>query len=135
LTTKAQFDAEFPDDEACFRYVSESHFPGGVAHCKKCERDRRHYRVTGRTALACDVCGHHIYPLAGTIFHKSSTSLRLWFQALYIMGSTRCGISAKQLQRETLVTYKTAWRIFRQVRSLLREEPKMASSSVEMDET
>lgn len=133
--TRAQFDAEFPDDEACFRHIAESRFPGGKAMCAKCGKERKHYRVTGRKALACDVCGNHIYPMAGTIFEKSTTGLRLWFQAMYLLGSTRCGISAKQLQREIGVTYKTAWRIFRQIRLLLNEELKLAGSSVEMDET
>ena len=85
-------------------------------------KPRKHYRVKGRTAYACETCGNHIYPLAGTIFEKSSTALRIWFHAMYLMGSTRCGISAKQIQRETGVTYKTAWRIFHQIRKLMGEE-------------
>jgi hypothetical protein len=52
------------------------------------------------------------------------------------MSSTRCGVSAKQLQRELGVTYKTAWRMFHQIRKLLREdEAGPFSGSVEMDET
>lgn len=133
--TRRQFNAEFPNDEACFRHIAESRFPGGRRICAPCGKERKHHRVSGRKALACDVCGHHVYPMAGTIFEKSTTGLRLWFEAMYLMGSTRCGISAKQLQRETGVTYKTAWRMFRQIRSLLNEEPKLAGSSVEMDET
>ena len=50
-----------------------------------------------------------IHPLKGTIFEKSSTSLFRWFYGMYLMSSTRCGISAKQLERELGVTYKTAW--------------------------
>src|SRR5437660_4215743 len=96
---------------------------------------RNHSWVTSRTAYACDHCGNHIYPLAGTIFEKSTTSLRIWFQAMYLMGSTRCGISAKQIQRETGVTYKTAWRIFRQIRSLLSDpDMQLEGSTVEVDE-
>jgi transposase-like protein len=60
---------------------------------------------------SCDHCGTQISPMAGTIFEHSSTSLRLWYYAMYLMASTRCGISAKQIQRETGVTYKTAWRM------------------------
>jgi transposase-like protein len=133
--TRNQFDAEFPNDDVCLETIKEQRFPGGVAPCKKCGVGRKHYRVSGRTAYACDHCGNHIYPLAGTIFEKSTTSLRVWFQAMYLMGSTRCGISAKQIQRETGVTYKTAWRMFRQIRTLLSEEITLEGSSVEMDET
>src|SRR5258708_1009996 len=133
--TRNQFDADFPNDDVCLEMIKEQRFPGGVAPCKKCGEDRKHYRVTGRTAYACDHCGNHIYPLAGTIFEKSSTSLRIWFQAMYLMGSTRCGISAKQIQRETGVTYKTAWRMFRQIRTLLSEDVQLEGSSVEVDET
>jgi transposase len=133
--TRSQFDADFPNDDVCLETIKEQRFPGGVKHCETCQKDRKHYRVRGRTAYACDRCGNHIYPLAGTIFEKSTTSLRIWFQAMYLMGSTRCGISAKQIQRETGVTYKTAWRMFRQIRTLLAEDFTLEGSSVEMDET
>ena len=109
----------------------------GVTDCPKCEKPRKHYRVTGRTAYACETCGNHIYPLAGTIFEKSSTSLRIWFHAMYLIGSTRCGISAKQIQRETGVTYKSAWRMFHQIRKLMAEEIQLGGEGtpgVEMDE-
>ncbi|HEV2102253.1 MAG TPA: IS1595 family transposase [Candidatus Acidoferrum sp.] len=133
--TVADFNVEFPTDDACLEYVKERRWPNGVADCSKCGVERKHYRVTGRTAYACDHCGNHIYPLAGTVFEKSTTSLKTWFYAMYLMGSTRCGISAKQIQRETGVTYKTAWRIFRQIRTLLSEDVQLEGSTVEMDET
>jgi transposase len=130
------FMREFPDDDACLMYVFEQRWPGGIAHCEKCEKETKHHRVTGRTAFACDRCGWHIYPLAGTIFEKSSTSLQKWFHAMYQMGSTRCGISAKQIQRETSVTYKTAWRMFKQIRSLMSDgDLQLEGPTVEMDET
>jgi len=72
-------------------------------------------RIQGRSAYSCRYCGHHVYPTAGTIFHKSTTSLQLWFWAIYLMSSTRRGISAKQLEREIGVTYKTAHRMFKQI--------------------
>ena len=134
--TVADFNKEFPTDDACLEYIKEQRWPAGVTRCEKCQQERRHYRVRGRTAYACDHCGNHIYPLAGTIFQKSSTSLRLWFYAAYLMGSTRCGISAKQIQRETGVTYKTAWRIFRQIRSLMSDgDLRLEGPTVEVDET
>src|SRR5690242_5020541 len=133
--TIRDFDNEFPDDDACLEYIKEQRFPHGIAQCSKCSTNRKHYRVRGRTAYACDHCGNHIYPLAGTIFEKSTTSLRLWFYAMYLMGSTRCGISAKQIQRETGVTYKTAWRMFKQIRTLMSEDLRLEGPTVEVDET
>lgn len=131
-----QFNNEFPDDSACLEYIKEQRWPHGVTKCAKCGVERKHHRVGNRTAYACDYCGHHIYPLAGTIFEKSSTSLKTWFYAMYLMGSTRCGISAKQIQRETGVTYKTAWRIFKQIRSLLSDgDLQLEGPTVEIDET
>jgi transposase len=103
--------------------------------CEKCGKERKHHRVTGRPAYACDYCGSMISPMAGTIFEKSSTSLRTWFYAMYLMSATRCGISAKQIQRETGVTYKTAWRMFKQIRTLMSEDISLEGEAVEMDET
>jgi transposase len=54
---------------------------------------------------------------------------------MFQMGSTRCGISAKQIQRETGVTYKTAWRMFKQIRTLMSEDISLEGSLVEIDET
>ena len=75
--------------------------------------------------------------MRGTIFQDSATSLKLWFYAIYLMSSTRCGISAKQLERELGVTYKCAWRMFKQIRSMLDEDgdgPQL-SGRVEVDES
>ena len=130
------FNNEFPNDEACLEYVKEQRWPNGMAPCWMCRKETKHHRVGNRTAYACQSCGTHIYPLAGTIFEKSSTSLKTWFYAMYLMGSTRCGISAKQVQRETGVTYKTAWRMFRQIRSLLSEgDLQLEGPTVEVDES
>ena len=77
-------------------------------------------------------------PPAGTIFHRSSTSLQLWFYAMYLMASTRCGISAKQLERELGVHYKTARRMFNRIRNELMNEGERAQplkGDVEIDET
>ena len=129
------FNGQFPDDAACLEHLKEQRFPGGVTYCAKCQRDRKHYRIHGRPVYSCDHCGTQVSPMAGTIFEHSSTSLRLWYYAMYLMASTRCGIWAKQIQRETGVTYKTAWRMFRQIRSLLSErDMQLEGSAVEVDE-
>jgi hypothetical protein len=131
--TFEQFNAEFGDDETCLEWLKNYLYPNGI-HCVKCGKVTAHYRIASRPSYSCQFCGNHVHPTAETIFHKSSTSLRTWFYAVYLMSSTRCGISAKQIQRETGVTYKTAWRMFKQIRSMLNEDVKLRGS-IEMDET
>ena len=58
--TIADFNCEFPDDDACLTHIFEARWPNGITTCdsKKCGNvDRKHHRVTGRTAYACDYCG------------------------------------------------------------------------------
>ncbi len=132
--TIKNFQNEFPDDDACMEWLKNKRWPDGI-FCEKCQKVTKHHRVTKRSAYACDFCGNHVYPMAGTILEHSSTKLSLWFHAMYLMASTRCGISAKQLQRETGVTYKTAWRMFKQIRLMLGDNGDLEGSSVEVDET
>ena len=132
--TIAQFNKEFPDDDACLEWLKNFFYPDGI-FCKYCSETTKHHRVSKRPCYACDQCGNHVYPMAGTILEKSTTPLKLWFYAIYVMSTTRCGISAKQIQRETGVTYKTAWRMFNQIRSLLQEDNEPTSGEFELDET
>lgn len=136
--TFAQFKAEYPNDDACLeaimqrRYGAESACPGcGVVPTK-------FHRISGRRAYACQWCGHHVYPCAGTPFEHSSTSLTLWFHAMYLMTATRNGVSAKELQRQLGVTYKCAWRMGHELRKLMGSKNKTKpplSGHVEIDET
>ena len=112
---------------------------GEHAECPKCEAERvfkRYATKQGRQSWTCTGCGHHVHPTAGTIFAKSSTSLQLWFYAMYLMASTRCGISAKQLERELGVYYKTAWRMFNRIRNeLMDDDGERCRATFEVDET
>lgn len=128
------FNRDFPDDDACLTLVRDLLYPDGI-QCRKCEEVRVHHRLTNRKAYSCDHCGTHVYPLAGTIFEKSRTPLKSWFYAMYLMASTRCGISAKQIERELGVTYKTAWRMFKQIRTLRDEDDAPFDGAVEIDQT
>jgi transposase-like protein len=139
--TLFEFMAEFPDDDACLEWLWRTRLSpdGQHAHCPKCDQKRRFVRYGNiaqpRQSWTCTACGHHLHPTAGTIFHKSSTSLHLWFYGVYLMTSTRCGISAKQLERELGVTYKTAWRMFKLIRTLMADNIGPLKGTVEMDET
>ena len=128
------FNEQFPNDHACLEWLKTYLYPDGI-FCKPCGKVTSHSRLPKLPAYSCNRCGSHTHPMAGTIFERSRTPLKIWFYAMFLMSATRCGISAKQIQRETGVTYKTAWRMFRQIRSLLKESPQPMSGEVEIDET
>src|SRR5918912_1138890 len=132
--TLQDFEKQFPDDDACLEWLKNYLYPNGI-YCATCQKVTKHHKVASRRSYSCDYCGHHVHPTADTIYHKSPTPLRLWFYAIYLMASTRCGISAKQLERELGVTYKTAWRMFKQIRSMLAEDCDPLTGKVEVDET
>ncbi len=133
--TYSRFRELCPDNDACLEYLKAKFFADGT-ECPGCGKASKFHRITGRSAYSCQFCGHHVYPTAGTIMHKSTVSLQLWFHAIYLMSSTRCGISAKQLEREIGVTYKTAHRMFKQIRTLLSDdEDGPLTGDVEVDET
>lgn len=134
-----EFMRQYPDDAACLDRLWRKRFApdGHHAHCPKCDRERKFHRTKTRASYTCDSCGHHIHPMKGTIFEKSTTSLQLWFYAAYLMTSTRCGISAKQLEREIGVHYETAHRMMKKIRTELMNDAdaEPLSGDVEVDET
>jgi transposase len=138
-----EFMKDFPDDATCLEHLWRTRYSpdGEHALCPKCDVVRvfkKYPMANRRTSWTCTGCGHHIHPLAGTIFNKSATSLHLWFYAMYLMASTRCGISAKQLERELGVTYKCAWRMANLIRNYLMtddHDETPLEGDVETDET
>jgi len=133
------FNKDFPDNDSCLEWLKNYKYPDGIIcnnpKCKKYGQITPHYRIKGRMCYSCDWCGNQVYPKADTIFERSTTELKYWFHAIYIMSSTRCGISAKQLQREIGVTYKTAWRMFTSIRDMLYQKPEKSGGTFEADET
>src|SRR5437868_5774665 len=136
-----EFFREFPNDDACLLHLWRERFApdGEHAFCQRCDTERvfkRYETAQRRPCWFCSACGFRIHPLVGTIFERSSTSLHLWFYAMYLITSTRCGISAKHLERELGVTYKTAWRMFNKIRNhVMNEEHSPLTGEVEADET
>jgi transposase len=135
-----EFVKAFPDDEACLQWLWRTRFSpdGQHAHCAKCKQDRtfkRYPTAQRRFSWTCTGCGRHKSATAGTIYEGSATSLHLWFYAGYLLTSTRCGISAKQLEREIGVTYKTAWRMLNKLRTIaMADDTGPLSGDVEVDE-
>jgi transposase len=131
-----QFETQFPDDEACLEYIFIQRF-GKEVTCTKCGViGSKFYRARcrNRKAYACEWCGNHIYPLAGTIFHKSSTPLKSWFRAIYNVSIAKNGVSAKEMQRAYGVCYETALRMAHQIKKLMIQNDDPLLGVVEVDE-
>ena len=116
--TFRQFQAEYPDDAACLRAVMISLFGGSRLYCPRCLAETEFHAMSKRRAYACQDCGHHLYPCAGTIFHKTRTPLTGWFYALHLMASNS-GVRAVELERQIGCSPKTASRMARKLRGLV----------------
>lgn len=113
-------------------------FGGTTFDCPKCGViDSTFHRLANVRAYACASCGHHVHPTAGTILQDTRTPLVSWFYAMYLFATTRHGVSGKELQRQLGVTYKTAYRIGMQIRTLMgaADFDGMLVGHVEADET
>lgn len=129
--TIKQFNEQFPTSDHCLEYLWQMHFANEPCHV--CGLIDSFHKLPKRPAYQCQ-CGNQVYPLAGTPMYKSTTDLRTWFLAIFFMTNTRTGMSAKQFERISGVTYKTAWRIMKQVRLMMADDDMLLSNSVELDE-
>lgn len=127
--TLRNLKTDFPDDNACLEAIFQS------LHTKECSCGGTYKKITARKQYQCSKCRYQIAPTAGTIFHKSDTPLTLWFHAIFVFSNAKSGISAKEMERQLGVTYKTAWRILRLIREALGQDGDKLKGSVEMDET
>jgi transposase-like protein len=134
--TLREFLTQFPDDESCLNHLFDCRF--GQGHkCPKCERKAKWYRIKAERAYCCGLCGHHLHPTVGTLFEDSRTPLQLWFTAIYLFTTSRHGVSAKELERQLGVTYKTAWRMGHEIRKHMAQvdDELPLYGQVEIDET
>jgi len=132
-----QFMKQFPDDDTCLEHLFVTRFgKASELDCPKCGEIGKFRRLTDMPAWTCN-CGHHIHPMVGTPFERSTTPLQKWFYAMYLFTTSRHGVPAKELQRQLSVTYKTAWRIGHEIRKYMSKvdgnDP--LSGTVEADES
>ncbi|MBA7582414.1 IS1595 family transposase ISSpo3 [subsurface metagenome] len=133
--TITNFREMFPNDDVCLKTIMHIRY-GNIKKCPKCKKETKFHRVKKRTCYECQWCGYQIYPTKGTIFEKTTTPLNLWFYAIYLMTATRSGVSAREIHRQLGVTYKCAWRIAHQIRSLMGNNLHVKfSGNVEIDDT
>lgn len=131
--TVQQFHRQFPDNHVCLLHLFNTHHK--FKKCPKCGHAGRYHLQKDTSHFVCQCGGSQISPKAGTIFEKSDTDLVKWYFAIFLMSQSRNGVSAKELERAVGVTYKTAWRMQKQIRLLMQEDPSLQSGEVEADET
>ncbi len=130
------FYRRFPTDDACLEHLMKIRF-GEKLDCPKCGKHGRFTKIKKVPAYQCAWCGHHIHPMAGTIFEDSRTPLQKWFYAMFLFSVSRNGVSARELQRQLSVTLKCAWRMGHQIRQYIGEVDgnNPLGGVVEVDET
>ncbi len=111
------------DDERCLEALWRLRYSddGMHAHCRSCVELRRHHRLRRRRAWACDTCGAHIHPTAGTPFARTSTPLDRWFAAAALIVE-QPDIGPDELRDRIGTTYKVAWRLRRRLQAALADE-------------
>jgi hypothetical protein len=136
--TIAQFEAMFPDEDACKGYLKARRWPDGV-HCPRCGNPKVYDLRSRKWHWQCEQCapdGYRFSVIAGTIFENTNKPLRDWFRVVHLMLTSKKGISALQIQRIMgFGSYGTAHSMCHKIRiSLLEPEVKLGGI-VEVDET
>lgn len=125
----------YPNEQACLDKVFELRY-GELMCCPKCAViDAKFYKVKKRRCYACGECGHHIYPIAGTIMFNSTVPLNLWFYAIYLFSVSKNGISSNELSRTLGISYVTAHKMSSKIRSIMKDEPTKLHGTVHVDES
>jgi transposase-like protein len=132
----------FHDEEAAYKFVEERLWPNGAV-CPHCGSiDEGHYQLKGKTTRPglwkCKDCRKPFTVKVGSIFESSHIPLHVWLQAIYLVSSSKKGISSHQLQRTLGVTIKTAWFLSHRIREAMKGDAAMFSfggNTIEADET
>ena len=129
------FLAEFGTDAQCRAYLFARRWPQGFC-CQGCGHGAA-YHHRRRLIDECVACGKQHSLLAGTMFEQTKTGLARWFLAIWLVTSSKGGISAMELQRQMgFGSYQTAWSWLHKIRkAMVRPERRPLAARVEADET
>jgi transposase-like protein len=129
------FLARFGTDGQCREYLFRARWPDGF-RCAGCGHDRA-WAHKARVIYECAACGKQHSLLAGTIFEQTKTGLARWFLAIFLVTSSKSGISAMELKRQMgFGSYQTAWTWLHKIRrAMVRPGRTPLNARVEADET
>jgi transposase-like protein len=132
----------FHNEEAAYRFVESRVWPRGpiCPHCGGVERNRPLAGKSTRIGVyKCYDCRKPFTVKVGTIFESSHIPLRLWLQAIFLIASSKKGISSNQLHRTLGVTLKSAWFMSHRIREAMKSGTMapfgQGGGAVEIDET
>lgn len=133
--TVPEFNRFFPDEQACLDYLAACRWPDGF-RCPRCGHDEA-FVLPRRRLWQCKSCAYQVSVTAGTILHRTRTSLLTWFWAAYWMTAHKPGLSALQLQHMLgLPSYATAWLILHKLRrAMVNANREPLAGTIEIDET
>jgi transposase-like protein len=124
----------YHSEDKCRDYLEELRWPDGVT-CPRCG-SKSISKIAERYQYDCNSCRYQFSVTAGTIFHDSHLPLWKWFATMYLMIESKKGISANQVKRTIVVSYKTAWYLCHRIRNAMSDgTPNMLKGIVEVDET
>lgn len=138
--TIPEWEALFPDDDACKAYLTRRRWPDGVVKCPRCGNDKV-WELKGRPFhWQCNACGPRDYRfsvLVGTVFENTNIGLRQWFKVIYLMLTSKKGISSLQIQRIMgFGSYRTALYVTHRIRAAFTDPDfRKLIGIVEVDET
>jgi len=137
--TEGQFEATFPDEDACKAYLVKRRWPEGV-RCPRCGAVKVFPVGSMPYKWQCYQCaphqGYRFSHIAGTIFENTNKPLRQWFKVVHLMTTSKKGISALQIQRQLgFGSYGTAYSMCHKIRAAMIEPATKLGGIVEIDET
>jgi len=132
----------FHNEEAAYEFVESRLWPSGPV-CPHCGCVERIGKMGGKSTrigtYKCYNCRKPFTVKIGTIFESSHIPLRLWLQAIFLISSSKKGISSNQLHRTLGITLKSAWFMSHRIREAMRDGDFSTFGSgggtVEVDET
>src|SRR5208337_4474999 len=130
----SQFQEAFPDEASCAAFLSERRWPEGFV-CPGCGEQRAAALKSRAYTYECLDCGRQTSATAGTVMHRSKLPLTTWFWAAHLMATHSNGMSARQLEDQLGVTYKTAWLLTQKLRrSMVDPDRDALEGVVEVDQ-
>ena len=133
--------AYFHNEEAAYAFIEARVWAHGPV-CPHCGVIGRAGKLGGASTrigvYKCYDCRKPFTVKVGTIFESSHIALRLWLQAIFLIASSKKGISSNQLHRTLGITLKSAWFMSHRIREAMRVDGEVfgiGGGSVEVDET